>query len=69
MDLRELMMYAPKELQPTIVDNEKDYQKTEEELAEKLGKKVEDLTEAERKDAKETFMASHGLCDLDMMIP
>ena len=69
MELRDLISYIPNELQPTIVDNEADFQKTQEEQAEKSGKKVEDLTEEERKDAQETFMAGHGLTDVDFMIP
>ena len=69
MELRDLISYSPSELQPTIVDNEADYQKSLEEQAEKLGKKVDDLTEAEKKDAKETFMAANGLTSLDFMIP
>lgn len=69
MELRDLISYIPNELQPTIVDNEADYQKSLEEQAEKLGKKVDDLTEAEKQDAKESFMASNGLTSLDFMIP
>ena len=39
--------YAPKQCQPTIVDNSKDYEKAKEALAKQLHKKVEDLTEDE----------------------
>ena len=52
-----------------VVNNHKEYQEALKALAKKLGKKVSELTEAEKEDARETFMAAHGLCDLDMMIP
>ena len=54
---------------PAVVNNHKEYQQALEARAKKLGKKVQDLTEEEREDERETFMAAHGLCDLDMMIP
>ena len=69
MDYRELMSNAPEGLQPTVVDNNKGYSEELEKKAKSLGKKVSELTEEEKEDARETFMAGHGLCDLDMMIP
>lgn len=53
----------------TIVDNHKEYQEALEQKAKELNKSVEQLTEDETEDVRETLMAAHGLCDLDMMIP
>ena len=50
-------------LQPTIVDNSKDYEKAKEALAKQLHKKVEDLTE----DEEDKALAKIGLCPLDFM--
>ena len=63
------MSYAPKDCQPTIVDHEGEFQKELEKLAERLGKEINDLTEDEVDDVRKTFMASHGLCESDFMIP
>ena len=68
MDYRDLMQFAPNGM-VTIVDNETEYSQELGNLAKKLGKSVGELTEAERDDAWETFKASHGLCDLDFLIP
>lgn len=53
----------------TVVDNNKGYREELEKKAKSLGKKVSELTEEEKEDARETFMAGHGLCDLDFLIP
>ena len=64
MDYKEMMKrYAPKQCQPTIVDNSKDYEKAKEVLAKQLHKKVEDLTE----DEEDKALAKIGLCPLDFM--
>ena len=64
MDYKEMMKrYAPKQCQPTIVDNSKDYKKAKEALAKQLHKKVEDLTE----DEEDKALAKIGLCPLDFM--
>ena len=64
MDDKEMMKrYAPKQCQPTIVDNSKDYEKAKEALAKQLHKKVEDLTE----DEEDKALAKIGLCPLDFM--
>lgn len=64
MDYKEMMMrYAPKQCQPTIVDNNKDYKKAKEALAKELNKRVEDLTE----DEEDKALRKMGLCPLDFM--
>ncbi len=64
MDYKEMMKrYAPKQCQPTIVDNSKDFEEAKEQLAKQLHKKVEDLTE----DEKDKALAKIGLCPLDFM--
>lgn len=65
MDYRELMQYAPKDCQPTIVDTEKNYQEALKRVAKENNKNVEELTSEEKKQA----MGSIGLCDLDFLIP
>ena len=69
MEYSEMMRQVPKELQPTIVSNNEGYQKALESRAKELDKKVENLTEEEKEDVRATYMAAHGLCDLDLMIP
>ena len=68
MEYQDLMQFAPKGM-VTIVDNNTEYMLELRNLAKKLGKSVEELTEAEKEDAWETFKAGHGLCDLDFLIP
>ena len=64
MDYKEMMLrYAPKQCQPTIVDNGKDYEEAKEALAKQLHKKVEDLTE----DEEDKALAKIGLSPLDFM--
>ena len=61
MTYEEMMQFAPKDCQPTVVDNRSDYEKAKEEIAKELGKKVEDLTEKE----KDQALCKLGLCPLD----
>ena len=61
MDYREFMSNAPKDCQPTVVDNQKDYEKALKQVAKELGKKVEDLTPEE----KDMAYGKLGLCPLD----
>ena len=64
MDWNEIMMqYAPKDCRPTVVDNNKDYEKAKEAVAKELHKKVEDLTPEE----EDRAMGKMGLCPLDFM--
>lgn len=64
MDYKEMMLrYAPKQCQPTIVDNGKDYEEAKETLAKQLHKKVKDLTE----DEEDKALAQIGLSPLDFM--
>jgi hypothetical protein len=64
MDYKEMMeRFAPKECQPTVVDNNKDYEEAKKALAKELNKKVEDLTEAE----EDRALGKIGLCPLDFM--
>ena len=64
MNYYEMMKrFAPKDCQPTVVDNETDYEKAKQQLAKELNKKVEDLTEAE----KDRALGMIGLCPLDFM--
>lgn len=64
MDYKEMMKrYAPKQCQPTIVDNSKDFEEAKAQLARQLHKKVEDLTE----DEEDKALAKIGLCPLDFM--
>ena len=65
MTLEELMQFAPKDCQPTIVDINKEYQDSLKEVAKANNKKVDELTDEERK----TALNSIGLCDLDFLIP
>ena len=65
MTLEELMQFAPKDCQPTILDNKRDYQNALEEVAKMKNKKIEDLTSEDRKEA----LGRIGLCDLDFLIP
>ena len=69
MAYQRIIRSIPKELKPKVVDNDKDYLKAKKELAKKLSKKVDELTEAEKQEARETFRAANGLCDLDFLIP
>ena len=62
MDLRELMIYAPKDCQPTVVTQESRLA----EWAKRLGKKVEDLTEEDKKAEAEDY-AETCMTDYDMM--
>lgn len=55
--------FAPKGCEPTIVDNNKDYQKAKEEVAKELHKKVEELTPEEEDKA----LYKIGLSPLDFM--
>lgn len=64
MDYNEMMMrYAPKQCRPTIVDNSKDFEEAKVQLAKRLHKKVEDLTE----DEEDKALAQIGLSPLDFM--
>lgn len=65
MDYREMMQYAPKECQPTVIDTNKDYQEALKQVAKANNKAVEELNLNE----KEQAMQSIGLCDLDFLIP
>ena len=65
MTLEELMQFAPKDCQPTIVDINKEYQNSLKEVAKMKNKKIEDLTSEDRKEA----LGRIGLCDLDFLIP
>ena len=61
MTYEELMQFAPKDCQPTVVDTNKDYQDALKAIAKANHKKVDELTDEERKAA----LNSIGLCDLD----
>ena len=65
MDYREMMMFAPEDCKPTIVDTEKDYKQALKQVAKANNKTVEELTSEE----KEQAMRSIGLCDLDFQMP
>ncbi len=47
MDYNEMMSFAPKDCQPTVLTEQTIYK----EKAKRLGKKVEDLTEKEKQEA------------------
>ena len=64
MDYEEFMSNAPKDCQPTVVNNQKDYEENLKKVARELGKKVEDLTPAEKD--KAYYML--GLCPLDYLL-
>lgn len=51
MDYREMMGYAPKDCKPTIIDPSAERKKQLEEAAQKLNKKVDELTQEEREEA------------------
>lgn len=64
MDYREMMMqYAPNDCKPTVVDNEKDYKAALEKIAAEKHKKVEDLTEEDKRGVDSML----GLCALDFL--
>ena len=49
--LAELMSHAPADCRPTVFDPEQAIKDGQEKLAKKLGKKVSELTEAEKEEA------------------
>lgn len=51
MDYREMMQYAPKESQPTVIGTPQE--EAEQQIAKKYGKKVKELNEAEKAEANE----------------
>ena len=56
MDLKEFMSYAPKDCQPTILDLAKEREKAREEYCRLKGKKLEELTDEEFREASELPM-------------
>ncbi len=65
MDYEEMMQFAPKDCQPTVIDTGKDYQEALKQVAKTNNKPVEELTTKE----KEQAMQLIGLCDLDFQMP
>lgn len=64
MDWNDIMReYAPKDCQPTEVDNNKDYAAAKEAVAKELGKKVEELTPED----EDLALGKMGLCKLDFL--
>ena len=51
MDMRELMQYAPKDCQPTVISKESILK----DAAKRLGKKVSELSEEEKSEEMEAY--------------
>jgi thioredoxin-related protein len=60
MDYEEFMSYAPKDCQPTVITMESRWK----DWAKRIGKKVEDLTEEDKKEEAESWdIACNTPCD------
>ena len=56
MDLKDFMSFAPEDCKPTILDLEKEREKARGDYCQRNGKKLEELTEVEYREASELPM-------------